>query len=1114
MAVDNIKHLPEIQKTIDDLKIYQSNNDQQLTNQYGYIAFNKSKVDSTSRLSQYIRLALTTDAEKVVQFMHQGWCLPTPDLIISVTGGAKHFDMSPRLRNIFQMGLVDAAATTNAWIITTGTNAGVVQEVGEALNNYRYIGNKQGLDIPCIGIASWNYIADNSQLEITNPANSTRIQSYIVRKSPKGKCHLEPNHTHFLLFDDGKDNPSSVLGLRARIEMLSRDPSLAQRSHVHQVAYGFRTENGITSQDLITTQSTHMNTMQLPPIEPIWDTLIPIVMVLLEGGASSLNTVSKALKENTPIVVVKESGRAADFVAYVYEYFSNTNDHAQHQPSDDISIEVQKNHSWISDIKHPISLNELNDLYETIRTHKEFVTIFNFNSEQYNGNLDDAILEAVLNAAKVLTNRNNNYSQTVELKLAMAWNKFDYAKKKILTDTIISKWKKEDLQRALVDALRRGHVDFVELLIELGASPAKLTVDDLERLYVSASIGSSLPCGKKKRRTIATRKDFYKAYLLEEPKLDKDQNTKNTLLGEYGLRDLFIWAIFLDRVDLATYFCSKTWNPLVAPLIAAWIYQRARSSTLNSELKEKYHVTAETFDGYARSIIDHCFDNNKMFAIKLLKGPIATFYNAHPLKRAREANCRKFIASPCVQRYLNNLWFGHINYHLTWIDFRVFLCTLFIPLLPFGSVFLPYVRRSNTSSTTVQPSLSTNFDANTVSTELSNQPFQPPSVQWYQKIGYFYAAPIVRFYYNVIFFILFLGLFSYVYLVDYFPLNIYHETRSGYYNLLVPIPEIMLHICLWSVICEEIYQVVHKTLKGNFITDLWNILAIIAIGLYVVGFITRFIVSEAVFTVSKIFMGLDLIVWYIRILHLFAAYERLGPKLEMIFKTIKDLLFFVCFIVIFLLGFSITSWSLINTTSQVNWTYTGDGQLAYVTTSSADNNLKSWQTLRDVINYGVWKIFGQVDPITDTNAYSNVAFVLAIIFVTIANVLLLSLLVALFNVTIQNVTQQSYVLWRYQRFLLVDEYKRRSLLPPPFNIFYYIVMVVRCTYLRISSYRKRHMKVSTHDTIPSIRIDADTDIDSQSELEITDDMKRERAIVSHYWAKTFKNQKKDRNETK
>ncbi|CAF1384238.1 unnamed protein product [Rotaria sp. Silwood1] len=431
--------------------------------------------------------------------MHQGWCLPTPDLIISVTGGAKHFDMSPRLRNIFQMGLVDAAATTNAWIITTGTNAGVVQEVGEALNNYRYICNKQGLDIPCIGIGSWNYTADNKQLEITNPANSTRIQSYIVRKSPKGKCHLEPNHTHFLLFDDGKDDPNNVLSLRARIEMRSRDPNLAPLSDVHQIGYRSKTENGIRLQGLITTQSTHTNTMPLSPVEPVWDTPIPIVMVLLEGGASSLNTVSKALKENTPIVVVKESGRAADFVAYLYEYFSNTNNHAtdkeqhptsttnscaQRQPSDDMSVLFYR----AIDMKHPISSKDLNDFYDTIRTHKEFVTIFNFNSEQHNGNLEDAILEAVLNAAKVFTNKNNNYSQTVELKLAMAWNKFDYAKKKILTDAIISKWKKEDLQRALFDALRRGHVDFVELLIELGASPAKLTIDDLEQLYTSSSV--------------------------------------------------------------------------------------------------------------------------------------------------------------------------------------------------------------------------------------------------------------------------------------------------------------------------------------------------------------------------------------------------------------------------------------------------------------------------------------------------------------------------------------------------------------------------------------------------------------------------------------------------
>ena len=60
---------------------------------------------------------------------------------------------------------------------------------------------------------------------------------------------------------------------------------------------------------------------------------------------------------------------------------------------------------------------------------------------------------------------------------------------------------------------------------------------------------------------------------------------------------------------------------------------------------------------------------------------------------------------------------------------------------------------------------------------------------------------------------LFLGLFSFVLLADYYPLNIYHETRSGSYDLRLPITEIILHICLWSLLIEEIQQVRHKQKK-------------------------------------------------------------------------------------------------------------------------------------------------------------------------------------------------------------------------------------------------------------------------------------------------------------
>ena len=44
-------------------------------------------------------------------------------------------------------------------------------------------------------------------------------------------------------------------------------------------------------------------------------------------------------------------------------------------------------------------------------------------------------------------------------------------------------------------------------------------------------------------------------------------------------------------------------------------------------------------------------------------------------------------------------------------------------------------------------------------------------------------------------------------LVDYFPLNIYNGKRSGVYYLQIPITEMIVHICIWSLIMEELRQV-------------------------------------------------------------------------------------------------------------------------------------------------------------------------------------------------------------------------------------------------------------------------------------------------------------------
>ena len=85
----------------------------ELTSQYGYLKFDDNALDSTTRLSQYMRLALQTSAETAVEFLRSGWQLPTPDLIISVTGGGRQCKISAHLRKTFQRGLVAAAAATS-----------------------------------------------------------------------------------------------------------------------------------------------------------------------------------------------------------------------------------------------------------------------------------------------------------------------------------------------------------------------------------------------------------------------------------------------------------------------------------------------------------------------------------------------------------------------------------------------------------------------------------------------------------------------------------------------------------------------------------------------------------------------------------------------------------------------------------------------------------------------------------------------------------------------------------------------------------------------------------------------------------------------------------------
>ncbi len=104
----------------------------------------------------------TKPADMIEFFFHEeGWNLQKPNLILTVTGGAQKFSLPYLVKKAFKRGLVKAAASTGAWIITGGTNAGVMRLVGEAVADE---GQKYNSDFTVLGIAAWGRIAYRNRM--------------------------------------------------------------------------------------------------------------------------------------------------------------------------------------------------------------------------------------------------------------------------------------------------------------------------------------------------------------------------------------------------------------------------------------------------------------------------------------------------------------------------------------------------------------------------------------------------------------------------------------------------------------------------------------------------------------------------------------------------------------------------------------------------------------------------------------------------------------------------------------------------------------------------------------------------------------------------------------
>lgn len=96
---------------------------------------------------------------------------------------------------------------------------------------------------------------------------------------------LDPNHTHFILVDDGsQDMFGKEIEFRARLEAELRRGKLPDQYEKMRKEKRKNSFNSIENEDA--------------------QSMIPMILIVVQGGPNTLLTVEESLKKNVPVLVL------------------------------------------------------------------------------------------------------------------------------------------------------------------------------------------------------------------------------------------------------------------------------------------------------------------------------------------------------------------------------------------------------------------------------------------------------------------------------------------------------------------------------------------------------------------------------------------------------------------------------------------------------------------------------------------------------------------------------------------------------------------------------------------------------------------------------------------
>ncbi|XP_051898955.1 transient receptor potential cation channel subfamily M member 4-like isoform X2 [Pristis pectinata] len=996
------------------------------------------------RHGKFVRLSPDTDPAIVYNLITQSWRIPPPNLVVSVVGGDANLKMKAWLKDILRQGLVKAAQSTGAWIMTSGLQVGIGKYVGEAVRDHATASTHTATKVVAMGIAPWGIVYNKNRL--VNPKGSFPVR-YTVSNDEEAQHALDDNYSAFLLVDNGTNNQmGGEIQFQARLE----EHILTQRT-------------GVGGRGSIE---------------------IPVLCMLIQGGPNMLERIYGATKNNIPWLILAGSGGIADVLAEVIvESFTAETLRKQVE-------ECLRKHAPPEDVPSLVKL------VEKIVENKHLMTVYNADLEGVE-EFDTIILQALFKACK--KNSTDALAYLDELKLAVAWSRVDIAKSQLFNGEIL--WKTSDLEDPMTAALVNDKPEFVKLFIDNGTNMVEyLSYGRLEELYSSVAentLLNSLLRKKQEERRLSQQKgskpppgstgpdSSRRSYTLcEVLKILSDlmgdfcdplygelfqlagSKKRKALLNpqedSYRKRkcanpwaDLFIWAVLQRRSKMATYFWEMGGESVSSGLSACLLLRGMSRLEPEAEGAQVIKEMVAKFQQLAVDVFNECYRHNEKRAFQLLVHRCPMWGRATCLELATEADARNFLAHDGVQAFLSQIWWGEMDRNTEiWRLMLAFFCPPFIysNLIKFRSSTEDQVMESsasepecNENDMLLEASEGSRDNEADVKTKARNRrPFW--MIRWKQ----FWGTPVTSFFGNVIMYFAFLFLFAYILILDLLPMSLSNM-------------ELVLYVWVLTIVFEEIRQTffismdipVKKKVKLYF-QDMWNICDVLAIGLFILGVSAR--MFRGWYDAGRVLLCLDFMVFSFRLVHIFAVHKQLGPKIIIVGKMIKDVFFFLFFLGVWLMAYGVTTQGLLHhTETRASWIFRRVFYRPYLQIFGQIplNELDAAHIpISNCTDDPVAILMEELPPCTNT--YANwLVILLLTVFLLVANILLVNLLIAMFSYTFNKVQENSDIYWKFQRYKLIVEYHKRPALPPPFIVFSHLNIFIKRNIRRVPSVKSK-----------------------------------------------------------